>query len=74
MTTISYSDLRHDDDGRMLFEGELFSGVALEKWPTGHLQSETCFRDGLREGPATLWYQNGVKKSQTTYVGGCARV
>lgn len=73
LKTIDYADLRHDDDGYMLFDGQLFSGIALERWPNGQLQSETRFIDGAQDGRATLWYPNGIKKSEKTFVAGRVR-
>ena len=54
-------------DGLMYFEGALFTGVAVKKWPKGQKFSEGTYKDGKRDGPATVWYANGQKAREYTY-------
>lgn len=68
---VEFSDLVHDDDGRMLLDGQLFSGVAVERWPSGAPVSEIPFLQGLQHGVMRSWYSDGSKWSETDYRNGC---
>ncbi|HEX2835648.1 MAG TPA: hypothetical protein VHW00_21725 [Thermoanaerobaculia bacterium] len=69
---IDFDDLRHDEDGRMLLDGELFTGVAVERWSTGARASEIAFENGLQHGFMRSWHPNGVMSAETNYVSGNA--
>lgn len=72
MQVIEIKRLRHDEDGRMMLDGELFSGVGIDHWPDGSRASEICFLAGVEHGKSVLLYPSGARKRETSYVGGRA--
>ena len=72
MKEVEIRSLKHDDDGRMLDHGELFTGVATDRWPNGQMASQLNFVDGIEDGWVRGWYENGVLKSETFYHRGRA--
>ena len=70
MNEVELRSLKHDDDGRMLDHGDLFTGVAIERWPNGQLASQLNFVDGIEDGWVRGWYENGAPKSETLYRSG----
>ena len=69
---VNFRDLRHDEDGRMFLGGRLFTGIAIDHWPSGVQGSEISFKDGIEHGLSIGWHPNGVKRSETMYVAGRA--
>jgi len=52
------------DDSYMFWKGEPFTGVAVEFFPDGPLQSEVHHVRGLRHGPSREWYPSGKLMSE----------
>jgi antitoxin component YwqK of YwqJK toxin-antitoxin module len=73
MQTTTFSELRHDEDGRMFLKGVLFSGIAIDYWPDGSKASEVSFDQGIEHGASRLWHPNGTLAEETSMVQGCAR-
>jgi antitoxin component YwqK of YwqJK toxin-antitoxin module len=44
------------------------TNVKTEKWPDGSVKSEITIKNGLRNGPARYWYQNGNIQMECGYV------
>ncbi|MBL4689420.1 MAG: hypothetical protein JKY37_32825 [Nannocystaceae bacterium] len=57
-------DMANDGSGDALFEGALFTGIAVEHLPTGELVSEVAHRDGKRHGPSREWFSNGKLETE----------
>lgn len=72
MNEVELQSLEHDDDGRMLDHGVLFTGVATERWPNGQLASQLNFVDGIEDGWVRGWYETGTLRSETFYHRGRA--
>jgi antitoxin component YwqK of YwqJK toxin-antitoxin module len=48
------------DDGYYFhWNGQPFTGIAIESFPEGPLQSETYYADGIENGPRRAWYPSG---------------
>lgn len=69
---VNIDDLDVDDDLQYLYNGEPFTGEAVETAPTGEVIALTNFRDGIEHGPQWGWYRDGSKKSEITVVNGRA--
>jgi len=69
---VKFRNLRHDEEGRYLLDGNLFTGVAVDYRPDGSKATEVSFRDGIQHGLMIGWHPNGVKRSETMYVEGRA--
>jgi antitoxin component YwqK of YwqJK toxin-antitoxin module len=69
---VHFDELIHDEDGRMIFRGVPWTGIALEYWSDGPLASEISFRDGLLHGPTIGWHSNGFKSEEVHYDSGRA--
>lgn len=56
--------LDFDENGNQiyLYEGELFTGMAVEYWPNGKLRSEGFYIDGTPKVEFKEWYENGQLK------------
>lgn len=67
MKEVEFSTLGMDEDGRMLEGEELFSGIAVERWPGGELASRMSFLDGIQDGWSRGWHRNGVAESEAFY-------
>jgi antitoxin component YwqK of YwqJK toxin-antitoxin module len=68
---VNHKDLRHDEDGYMFYEGELFTGVSLWYFDTGQIGSEMRYVGGILNGWSFGWYKNGQKESETYYKNEC---
>ena len=72
MKEVEFRFLRHDDDGRMLYQGNLFTGVAVERRPNGQLATQTDYVDGIEDGWVRGWHENGLPRKETFYQKGRA--
>ncbi|NWJ95889.1 MAG: hypothetical protein HXX20_08915 [Chloroflexi bacterium] len=48
-----------------LFNGEPFTGVGYELYPSGNLWTEQTYKDGILEGSTREWFPSGQLKSET---------
>ena len=67
---INFDDLRHDEDGYMFHEGNLFTGIAFDSKEDG--KSEIEFVNGMEDGWSRGWYKNGQLQGETYYTKGRA--
>ncbi len=47
-----------------------FTGRAVGKFYDGEIRSEAFYKDGLKDGPETVWYQNGTLRKESNYKEG----
>ncbi|WP_328312027.1 hypothetical protein OG432_18385 [Streptomyces sp. NBC_00442] len=52
-----------DDAQRLLYQGELFTGEAVE-YVAGHLVSLDAYTEGLQDGWSREWYPDGTLRSE----------
>jgi antitoxin component YwqK of YwqJK toxin-antitoxin module len=52
------------DGAVVLYNGNLFTGVANSFYPNGEQATEIFYVDGMRDGIETRWHDNGVKRFQ----------
>lgn len=67
MKIIDDGELIPDERGRMLYEDELFTGLAVDALESGQRLSEIYYEDGVEHGLSREWYENGVLKSESPY-------
>lgn len=67
MQEVDFDSLEHDDDGRMLHQGHLFTGTAVRRWPNGQLRVQMNYVDGIEDGWVRGWHENGVLRAETFY-------
>ena len=67
MKQITVKDLDYEDDGRVSYEGQLFTGLATDYWASGQLAAEVNYVDGLIDGEVKERHQNGVLKEVSFY-------
>ena len=70
--TAKISDLVEHDSGAVTYNGELFSGRAIERNAGGGLLREHYYYEGYLQGPVREFYENGSTKSDTQYDKGVA--
>lgn len=49
---------------------KLFTGVCVEKYSNGAVQSKICYKDGITDGPYEEYYENGKIESVNLYKKG----
>ena len=60
---IDIDELERDDDFDIYYhEGQLFTGVAIERWPNGALRARSEFENGWEVGTDREWYESGQLK------------
>jgi antitoxin component YwqK of YwqJK toxin-antitoxin module len=70
---VEYSDLELDGAGVCrLYQGVLFTGIAVDRWPGGELRTETTFEEGYPDGPEREWYASGQMAAERTFYAGGA--
>ncbi|MFF9160353.1 toxin-antitoxin system YwqK family antitoxin [Streptomyces longwoodensis] len=62
---IDDSEADLDDEQRLLYRGELFTGEAVEHLGGAQVSLE-CYEDGVPHGPNKEWYQDGTLRSEGT--------
>lgn len=72
MDPVEFRSLTHDEDGKMWYQRQLFSGIAVDYWPNGQLASEEHYIDGLQDGWSRGWHENGVLSVETLFRKGRA--
>ncbi|MEV0383780.1 hypothetical protein [Nonomuraea sp. NPDC050643] len=65
MLRVPLHDTHEDDQDRVTYNGERFTGVTVETFPDGRLLAESSFTDGVQDGPerqfradGSLWVEN----------------
>lgn len=54
-------DVDWDDQQALLYQGEPFTGEAVEYHPDGTLWTLRTFAGGFEEGPTRQWYRDGTQ-------------
>jgi antitoxin component YwqK of YwqJK toxin-antitoxin module len=58
------------ENGVFLFDGQLFTGLGVQRYPEGKKRDEVPFVNGREDGIARSWHRNGRLAGETTYVRG----
>jgi antitoxin component YwqK of YwqJK toxin-antitoxin module len=66
MIRVPEGDLDWDDDDLPSYQGEPFTGEAVEIAPNGQLLSLTTFVNGRPDGPHQVWGEGGVLVAEGT--------
>ncbi|MEE6261532.1 toxin-antitoxin system YwqK family antitoxin [Plantactinospora sonchi] len=56
-----------NDDDRLTYRGELFTGVAAEVDSEGVLLAESTYRNGVQDGPERTFRDDGSVRTEDTY-------
>jgi hypothetical protein len=56
---VHVNELDFGDKQLMIWNGKPFTGVAVEFFPDGKLQSEEYYVDGIEHGPSRVWFPSG---------------
>jgi antitoxin component YwqK of YwqJK toxin-antitoxin module len=67
MMRISIDDTDISPQQEILYEGEPFTGTAVEYSPDGTIIAETDYRNGIRDGRDRGYYPNGQVESEEWY-------
>lgn len=67
---VNIDDTDFDDDLRYFYDGEPFTGEAVETHPNGQVINLITFRNGVEHGPQLGWYPDGSRRSETNVVNG----
>ena len=54
----------------IIYENELFTGIVYSVYDNRQFESETNYKDGIRDGLSRGWYENGQLWSKTNYKDG----
>lgn len=73
MTTVTISELNEHEGGTVTYDGELFTGQAIELNPNGSRRREYHYFEGTKHGPIREFYENGGIRSDTNFVQGVAQ-
>ncbi len=57
-TTVSADNLSENQEGFTIYNGILFTGVAVENYDNGNRLSQTPYRNGLIHGVQRFWHLN----------------
>ena len=59
----------------LLFSGSVYGQEEVKKkyWGSGMLQSETHYKNGIKEGLETYWFMSGKKTFEGNFVNGVQR-
>ncbi|MEU7769467.1 hypothetical protein AB0B25_30900 [Nocardia sp. NPDC049190] len=66
-------DAEYNDDDRLTYGGQLFTGVAVEVDEDGVILGETSFRDGVQDGPERGFRDDGSLSIENIYLFGIIR-
>lgn len=67
---VHLDELDFGDEQLMVWKGKPFTGVAIEYFPDGKLQSEVPHIDGLEHGLKRAWYPSGqLRKEANLWYG-----
>ncbi|MFJ9409554.1 toxin-antitoxin system YwqK family antitoxin [Streptomyces sp. NPDC101393] len=61
---IEYQDTYRDDDSRVHYEDDPFTGEVASRDGDGRIISLVSYIDGVPSGPQTQWYSDGTKKKE----------
>ena len=64
---ISFSDADFDDADRLIYNGELFTGVAVEDHLDGVIMGESTYLRGIQDGPERGYRSDGTLSVEHIY-------
>ncbi len=70
---VPLDEAEFDDDDRLVYGGQLFTGVAVEADEDGVLLGETSYRDGVQDGPERNFRDDGSVSLENVYRFGIIR-
>lgn len=71
LETIEVSQLEvRDGISYDMLSNEPFTGRVIGRFYNGEIRSEVFYRNGLKDGPETTWYQNGGLRKESNYKEG----
>lgn len=53
--------------GKLTYLGRLYTGVVVERYPSGQTASRTAYRSGLKDGLFQAWHANGRLAEERAY-------
>ena len=60
---VDFDDIETEDDLRVTYQGEPFTGEVVERGPGGQVVALTTYFNGMEDGPSAEWYPTGERKS-----------
>ena len=67
MLRVPLQDTDQDDEDRVTYRGERFTGVTVETYRDGSLLTETHYTDGVEDGPERQFRPDGSLEEETIY-------
>ncbi|MEV1159400.1 hypothetical protein AB0J27_28810 [Micromonospora chokoriensis] len=61
---VDYDDVETEDDLRVTYQGEPFTGEVVERSPQGQVIALTTYFEGMEDGPSAEWYPTGERKAE----------
>ncbi|MDG4835724.1 hypothetical protein O7631_04245 [Micromonospora sp. WMMD967] len=61
---VDYDDVETEDDLRVTYQGEPFTGEVVERSPQGQVVALTTYFEGMEDGPSAEWYPTGERKAE----------
>ncbi|MGC5306229.1 toxin-antitoxin system YwqK family antitoxin [Micromonospora zamorensis] len=61
---VEYDDVETEDDLRVTYQGELFTGEVVERSPQGQVIALTTYFKGMEDGLSAEWYPSGERKAE----------
>ncbi|MEU1362484.1 hypothetical protein ABZ356_21885 [Micromonospora zamorensis] len=61
---VEYDDVETEDDLRVTYQGEPFTGEVIERSPQGQVIALTTYFKGTEDGLSTEWYPSGERKAE----------
>jgi antitoxin component YwqK of YwqJK toxin-antitoxin module len=60
--------IRDQSNGLLLYEGELFTGRSVEKYPDGSLAEQITYLSGKKNGVHKKWFPSGTQSFEAYYI------
>jgi antitoxin component YwqK of YwqJK toxin-antitoxin module len=67
MMRVMLNEADFNDDDRLTYGGQLFTGVAVEVGSDGVLLAESTYRDGVHDGPGRAFRDDGSVRAEDNY-------
>lgn len=69
---VEYDDVETEDDLRVTYQGEPFTGEVVERSPQGQVIALTTYFNGMEDGLSAEWYPGGERKAEGSVSYGTA--
>ncbi|MEU7674674.1 hypothetical protein AB0C42_07670 [Micromonospora taraxaci] len=63
---VDHDDVATEDDLRVTYQGELFTGEVVERSPQDQIIALTTYFKGIEDGLSAEWYPTGERKAEGT--------